>query len=216
MKLKNYLLLLSGILLSACQQQNSIQTYRLAKEQKSLPPPMENQAPTNMPAAPMNKNEMKPLPGMAPAASTKDIEWKTPSGWQEQTPSSMRVGSFLINGDNGQQADVSIVPLSGMAGGDLANINRWRDQIDLPPLTEAQLQNNIQTLKMNGQSISLVDFVSEKLLIDGKHKKRVIAATLPQGERTWFFKMMGEDKTVQQAKQQFIQFLSDIRLKNGK
>ncbi len=47
----------------------------------------------------------------------------------------MRVASFEVS-ENGKTADVSVIPLGGMAGGDLANVNRWRGQVGLPPLAE--------------------------------------------------------------------------------
>ena len=68
-----------------------------------------------------------------------------------------------------------------MAGGDLANINRWRDQIELAPLTETDVPKAYQTILMDGQKVHVVDFVSEKPLIEGQRKKRLIAAVLPQG-----------------------------------
>lgn len=213
----------------ACQQSDdTIKTYRLAKDQSPLLAPAVNStasAPfaanaggssgeTPPTGAPAPEGAMQALPGMAPAASAREIEWKTPGGWTEQAPSSMRVGSFLVKGANGGQADVSVIPLSGMAGGDLANVNRWRDQIQLPPLGENELSRNVKPMKFPAGTFKLVDFVSAKPLDQGR-KKRVIAATLEQGERTWFFKMLGDDATVQKSKTKFIDFLSSVRIKGG-
>ena len=100
----------------------------------------------------------------------------------------MRVGSFLVKGKNGQEADVSVIPLSGEAGGELANINRWRGQIDLEPLTEAKLPTHIEKIKPASRPMHLVDMAN--------HKKRLIAAIYPQGPRSWFFKMTGEASLV--------------------
>ena len=44
------------------------------------------------------------------------LTWKLPPGWEEVAPGEMRVASFRIKGQNGKQADVSIVPLPGTAG----------------------------------------------------------------------------------------------------
>ena len=52
--------------------------------------------------------------------------------------SPMRVASFGISQD-GKQADVSVIPLGGMAGTDPANVNRWRGQVGLGPLAEAEV-----------------------------------------------------------------------------
>ena len=115
----------------------------------------------------------------------------------------MRVGSFLIKGENGEEADMSVVPLSGDAGGDLANINRWRGQIDLAPLSPADLSTQSETITPGGRKMLYVDFA--------KGPKRLMAAIYHVGERTWFFKMMGEDATVASAKPSFIQFLRSLK-----
>jgi hypothetical protein len=44
----------------------------------------------------------------------------------------MRVASFRVTGKDGKQADVSVIPLPGLAGSDLDNVNRWRGQVGLP------------------------------------------------------------------------------------
>lgn len=219
MRINNHILLkpiifVGGVLLlGGCRtSDDKIETYRLAKEPAPLLAPMASPHHTPVMETPMN-GAMQPLPGMAPAANAKDISWKTPKEWSEQAPSSMRVGSFLVTGPDNQQADVSIIPLSGSAGGDLANINRWRDQIDLPPLNEGALTQHVREVKLPAGLFHLVDFTSEKPLIARKYRKRVLAASLQQGDRTWFFKMMGEGRTVEQSKQKFMDFLSTVRLR---
>ncbi|HVO33559.1 MAG TPA: hypothetical protein VMU17_06560 [Elusimicrobiota bacterium] len=163
-------------------------------------------------AAPgMDMNGMGDASGMAAAGTAKEIAWKVPPGWVEQAPSAMRIGSFLIKGDNGQTSDVSVVPLSGEAGGDLANINRWRGQINLHPVTEAELPNLSETLTPAGRRMRVVDFVSDQPLINNQYRKRVIAAMYSRGNRTWFFKMVGDDATTEAAKPSFLRFLRSLK-----
>jgi hypothetical protein len=144
---------------------------------------------------------------VSPASPTqtkhKEVEWKTPAGWEEQAPSSMRMGSFLIKGSGGTQADVSIIPLTGEAGGDLANINRWRDQIGLSPLSETELAAQSQTITPAGRRMRLVDFVNGE--------KQVVAAIYQRKDQSWFFKMMGDASVVRSAKAAFVEFLTTLR-----
>jgi len=58
-------------------------------------------------------------------ASRSTVEVENPEGWNEVPPGEMRVASFNVKKD-GKQADVSVIPLPGDAGGDAANVNRWR------------------------------------------------------------------------------------------
>jgi len=153
--------------------------------------------------------------GLAPAAGPHEVSWKLPQGWKEQPPSQMRVGSFLAKGSDGQPVDISIVPLGGDAGGDLANVNRWRGQINLDPISDADLAQNSEHITPGGRAMLLVDFVSKDLEIDNKYPKRLVAATYKQGSRSWFFKMTGEDKAVSEVKPAFLQFLKSIKFNGG-
>jgi hypothetical protein len=222
-------LFLPLLLFPSCQRHDEIQTYRVSKEvETSMPmasgrmetPPPSSQ-PAELPPGHPNIGDGMTMPaggdmqamgaGMAPAATPKEISWKAPSGWLEQAPSSMRVGSFLIKGDKGQTADMSVVPLSGLAGGDLANINRWRGQINLGPISEADLTAQSETITLAGRQMLYVNFVSGEPLINHQFKKRLMATIYHRGERTWFFKMMGEDATVLSAKPAFQQFLKSLK-----
>jgi hypothetical protein len=149
--------------------------------------------------------------GMSPAGSAKEIDWKAPNGWQEQPPSSMRIGSWHAKGSNGQVVDISIVPLSGEAGGDLANVNRWRGQINLEPVTDADLPKMSESISPGGHTMLLLDIVSREPLVDSKYPKRLIAAAYKQGGRTWFFKMTGEDAAVTETKPAFLRFLKSLK-----
>jgi len=151
------------------------------------------------------------LPDTGVPASSKEVGWKVPRGWKEQAPSTMRVGSFLIKGANGQGADMSVVPLSGEAGGDLANINRWRGQINLSPISATDLSAQSETITPGGRKMLYIDFVSHDLLVDNQFKKRLMAAIYHREGRTWFFKMVGEDATVLSAKPAFMQFLKSLK-----
>ena len=64
-----------------------------------------------------------------------DIQWNTPKDWQPGKPSSVRRASFLATGLPGQTLDISVTTFPGHIGSLLDNINRWRQQIDLGPIT---------------------------------------------------------------------------------
>lgn len=195
---------LLGCALTGCQRHDTIETYQVPKEARVAP----SMAPSPMAAPAANASPGEPL---LPAAGAGGISWTRPDGWTEQPPSSMRVGSFLVRGSNGQTADMSIIPLSGTAGGDLANINRWRSQINLEPITEAELPRDSRLITPGGRPMRLVDIVSRDLLIENRYKKRLIAAIYLRGGQTWFFKLTGEDATVEAAEPAFLNFLQSLK-----
>jgi hypothetical protein len=187
-----FISLFAFAMVSGCKR-DSIQTYLAPKEVAAMPP---------MSAGGMDDTQAQP-----------QVTWKIPEGWQEQPPSSMRVGSFLIKGAKGGTADMSVVPLSGDAGGDLANINRWRGQIQLPPLSDDELAQASHTITSHGRSMRWIDFVSTPQA-GPTALKRITATIYKRGEQTWFFKMTGDAETVHAAQPAFRAFLNSLEFPN--
>jgi hypothetical protein len=152
--------------------------------------------------------------GAAPAtengAGPGAIHWTLPAGWQEKPASAMRVGSFSVTGKNGQLADVSVIPLSGMPQNELDNVNRWRGMIGLAPVPADELARQTEQVKIGSADGHLFDLVSTDLKIDDKYRARTLGAILQRGDTTWFFKAAGDDATVADAKAGFKQFLQSV------
>ena len=99
------------------------------------------------------------LPGDLPApdnSSLPKLKYTLPDGWKEKALTQLRVASFEVP-DHGKTADVSVIPLSGTGGGDLANVNRWRGQVGLSPLPETALQKLAEKVEVAGQAADLYD-----------------------------------------------------------
>jgi hypothetical protein len=87
------------------------------------------------------------------------ISWKTPEGWQRVEGKPGRFATFQI-GPKDQPLELTVVPLErqGLAASVLANVNRWRGQIGLGPVGEAELEQTIQKRKLaGGDEATLVD-----------------------------------------------------------
>jgi hypothetical protein len=121
----------------------------------------------------------------------------------------MRLASFKVASPDGKQADVSIVPLPGMAGGDLANVNRWRGQVGLAPISEAELAPQAQAVEIGGQAGRLYDLAGQNP--GSSEKVRILAAVSRREGMAWFFKMNGDDQLVAQQKPQFVEFLKSLK-----
>lgn len=150
--------------------------------------------------------------GLAPpSAPTGDVTWGVPRGWQEKPGSGFRYATFVVPGTGAMTGDLSVTVLEGDAGGLLSNVNRWRGQIGLPELTDAQLPGDSKKIRPGGRSMTLLNFVSADNLIDGKYKKRLMAAVYSSDGKTWFFKLIGEDRLVQSAERDFLKFLESLK-----
>ncbi len=156
-------------------------------------------------------NESPPLASTPSSPIKTETKWKVPANWKEQPPSPMRKGSFLVNGKDELQADISITSFAGAAGGIAANINRWRGQIELPPLSEQEILKDAAKLELHQQKALIVNMVSLKNLKDKNHRTRILGIILPHNEETWFFKVMGDDSLVEAQKSALIDFIKSMQ-----
>lgn len=103
------------------------------------------------------------------------------------------------------------MPLSGEAGGQLANVNRWRGQIDLPPVDQAGLAGISRTLELAGRRYDWVDFANDKPGAGEASPRRITVAITRDHDVTWFFKLSGDEDTVRRAQAELRDFLSTVR-----
>jgi hypothetical protein len=175
--MKGVILLLTSWLCLACQKDH-IEVRRVSKESAPLP---------------------------QTASPSHEIRWQTPKGWKEIAENGMRVASFELPQKDGK-AEVSVISLPGDVGGMLANVNRWRGQIALPPLSEEQLAQIQTTVTSPVGNVIVFDFSGP-----GQNKTRIVAGVVSLAGKTWFFKLMGDDQAVTAAKPAFIGLLKGLR-----
>ena len=157
-----------------------------------------------------NTNAPTPPPLEAPKSAS--LGYSLPAGWKEKPLSPMRLASFSAASPNGKEADVSVVSLPATAGGDLANVNRWRGQVKLPPIDEDTLAKSAQRIQANGHDYLMVDLVSDAPIDEQQGKQRILAAILDENGQAWFIKMTGEEATVDAQKSAFVDFLHGLKI----
>lgn len=149
------------------------------------------------------------------APSAPVLSWVLPEGWVETADlsrGSMRFATFLVEGLHGHDVDVSIVPIPDMRAGELDNVNRWRGQVGLGPVTEAELDQQAEEVAIGPFEGRLFDMTSETPVIHGSHHQRILAASLPKPQRVWYFKMSGVAETVAEQKPAFLAFLKSLTI----
>ena len=123
----------------------------------------------------------------------------------------MRKGSYAIGEESGPVADLAITAFPGNVGGDLANVNRWRAQMQLPPVTEAELAALLVPLEVNGLKIQTVDIAGGP----ADSPQRMLGAIVPFNDATWFFKLVGPDAIVTAEKPAYLALLQTVRANAG-
>jgi hypothetical protein len=195
-------------LLPGCEDE-SIQSYQAPK------------APAYVPPDPM---------GLADGHdhASPGITWKVPEGWQPvEDKSGMATATFEaaspppdINAPGDSQdaqapdpARITVTVLAGQAGGILGNINRWRRQVGLEPISSVEDQP-MTGIQIDQSPAGLIDLVSPP---DAKDLQRMLVVLIPrqQENQTWFFKMTGPDDTVNLQKQNFVAFVESVRFQEA-
>lgn len=150
-----------------------------------------------------------PFAGASGAGSQAKPDWQVPAGWQEVPGNQFLVAKFALTGADNAQAAVNISASAGDGGGLLQNANRWRGQVGLAPLTEAECQQQCKTLDTPAGKATEVEMAGT----DARSGQKVslVGVIVPQGGRTWFYKLMGSGPLVERERENFIKFVQSAK-----
>ena len=203
------------LLLAAGCHRDEVKTYRVAKDQEQSPSQTVPALPTDSsnPSLPPGHPDISSAPVTSPLATSRaglpQLIWQTPDGWTEVPAGEMRVASFKIQGQNGKQADVSVIPLPGLAGSDDANVNRWRGQVGLPPVSPEELKKSAESVEAGGQPAQLYDVAGQNP--GSGEATRILGVIQHRDDTAWFFKMTGDADLAERQKPVFITFLKSVK-----
>ncbi len=156
--------------------------------------------------------------GMSGDSVTKvlqeSLEWDVPEGWQELSAGGMRIASLRPAGD--ADADCSLIILEGGGGGLEGNVNRWRAQLGLGPLSGPELEA-LPSQVLLGQRGVLVDFTGTYTGMGGPERPnwRLRGVILPGDDFTMFLKMTAPAVLAEAEEAAFDQLCASIRLKDA-
>ena len=161
-------------------------------------------AETRVPSGSLEQSRSDDVPAPPVPAWASALKWTLPKGWTESGASGMRIATLKPAVDGA--LDVSVVVLPGPVGGELAIVNRWRDQVGLSPTDERGLDSSRSSVQSKAGTIPVYDFSGE-----GAKRSRLIAALLLSDESIWFVKMLGDEAAVASARPGFIHLLESLR-----
>lgn len=144
-------------------------------------------------------------PSPAPYRAGKALEWVLPEGWAAEKEEGRMRFATLKPAPSGK-VEVSVVVLSGPAGGELANVNRWRGQIGLSPIGEPELSRLRLLVRAKAGRVSLFDLDNPKA-----PEGRMVVGMLGSDSDSWFVKMTGDRASVSKARPAFLKLLESLR-----
>ena len=135
-----------------------------------------------------------------------------PEVWYEKPQTQMRLLSYGIKSQP-KDIDISVVKLAGQVGGILANVNRWRGQLNLSPISN----NELVTMPITNE---IANLPGQLVILEGKttptndYTERMLVAMFSLDGHIWFFKMMGEKYAVMKYESDFQSYVSKFNLNN--
>jgi len=181
--------LLSFVALFGGCQRASVAVYNVPKETASTPSSVATDSETS-------------------TAGDGWINWTKPAAWTELPPTAFRKGNFVYEGSDGDTVEITVSSFPGDVGGTLANVNRWRGQAGLPPITNEALSKSLTEISVEGHDGQLVNILPDSS--DPGAVQIVAAIFLYKGE-SWFFKMSGPQKLVASQKETFDRFIRELQ-----
>ena len=145
--------------------------------------------------------------------NSQAITWDRPGTWhKEPDPGQFSLAAFNVVDEYGASR-VTVTRLSGDGGGALPNINRWRGQVNLPPVSSLTEQDALK-VRIAGTDAAFLDLFDNDS--SEPNPARILVVLFPRGSNeTWFFKMSGQKNTIDAHKPSFLEFLESIRFEEA-
>ena len=133
-----------------------------------------------------------------------------PEAWQDLPATDLRSPNFAV-GPNGE-AECYVTVLSGTGGGAFANANRWRAQMGLEPMTEAEFAS-LPTVSMLHQDAPMLELTGTFQGMSGDAnaaESKLFGVIADDGGNAVFVKMVGPAEVLDAEKDAFIAFCESV------
>ena len=206
------------IVLTGCERSGDIRHYTEITRQ----PP---EAPKSDPHAGLDMSAM--MPGMQPkdpamqemldrSVAKVDLQWKTPSGWNEQPGTGMRLATLTSAEED--PVTCTLISLAGVSGGIEANVQRWAGQLNLSLDAAAVaefLANQKEISAQGGLKVPVLDF---RALQSGAadDAPSMTAAVLSLPGKSIYIKMTGSRAAVTRNQESFTALLQSLSVPSSK
>ena len=132
-----------------------------------------------------------------------------PENWDLATPFGPEKARYTISEGLIGSVNISMTVLQGDGGGMLENVNRWRGQLGLEPVEGKDLGKMLKPVEALGSEARLVNLTGTSKR--SQLEERLIGVIAPQGELTWFYKLMGTPDLVEKSQEGFLRYLPNWR-----
>lgn len=170
------------VLLISCDNNKQPRQYRLAKESVEANIVLEQ----------------------SPLKSNIGFTWDALGSWNSIDNNSFSLANYQIPHKDGL-ADLSITKFPGDAGGVVANVNRWRRQLELEAHSLQQINENSIT------GSSMIGSFSVHRLVNDNINQAFLCAILPYQDSVIFIKLKSNVIVMNSLEKKFLDFCSSFK-----
>ena len=160
----------------------------------------------NRPHPPIDANNVAPS-AQSTEEQPKLLTFTEPASWKPGRMSSMRKAAFVVN-DGEAQVEITVIDLAASAGDLLANVNRWRDQMQLEAIDQATLDQQLVEVSVDDVSGQYIEIFTPESVDPAKAILGVMAV---RKDRAWFFKLTGTASLAAIEKERFLEFVQSTK-----
>jgi len=135
------------------------------------------------------------------------LSYDVPEGWKPGRSGGMRKAAFVAT-DGDKQVETTVIDLPMAAGDVAANVNRWRGQLGLAPLSAAELEKEVQSIKLGevkGRYVAL--FTAD----DVKPGRAILGVLAAASGKVWFITLKGDAELARREQERFEAFVRSVR-----
>lgn len=147
-------------------------------------------------------------PPMSPGGAEVP-HWQLPADWQEVPGTGMRFATLIVEAGS-PPLEIRVTPLTLAAGDLLDNVNRWREQIALEPVSAMDVGKLVKSIDAGGRTIDYVNLTGPAT--GDAPARQILAAILPGSQQLWFFLMFDDATRVSRHAAEFEAFISTVHL----
>ncbi len=141
-------------------------------------------------------------PEPTPTPEEKGWPGQIPAGWTEVAPGPMQQARFTVPEKDGAKADVMVSIFPSETGGTVENVKRWRRQLKLAEIPDAEIAKLAQPLAGGPEG---------SLIVDLKNENRALTGAIVPHDGQWFFlKLLGDAPAVASAREAFVVFATKL------
>jgi hypothetical protein len=151
-----------------------------------------------------------PAPGLSGgqgSGTSPQLTYKAPPGWTPGKADGMRAAAFEVH-DGSKQAEITVIALPAGSGDLLGNVNRWRDQVHLGPVSSNDLAGLLKEFLVDGERSLRAELVGPAT---AQPREGILGVICSRQDKSWFFKMKGDAELVARERDRFEAFVHSVK-----